>query len=253
MIDRCFQSLLHACTEVMRSENDLENAINLFLVCVGARPGARLEFMSEAVVDRADRRGLKTDKLLVSELNGAGRALQNNIRKSADISQNVASISHLYGLLIEEHGGRILEDLRKVCDIHGVLVIPSGTEPYVLGKTPQADKALLKRLVRPTFDEQNNEAYATVAKALGYPLVGLEAKRTGQVSVRVDISDGISVNLMTCSFDESSSSRKTVRTITDHTCVVARKALVGLKVRSGAHISGIHCNVEQFVDQHRKK
>jgi hypothetical protein len=249
MSDRRFQYLLDACITVVGYGGELEYAINLFLVCVGARPGARLEFMYEAVVDRADQRGSETDKLLVSELNGAGRALKTAFRKGANPSQHIERISHLFDLLLEEHGGRILEDLRKVCDVHGVLVIPSRMEPYVIGKALQADKALLKRLVRPGFDEQDDEAYATLAKTLGYPVVGIKTKRTGQVSIVIDTSDGRSVKLMTCSFDDSSSSRKTVRTITDHTCVVARKALVGLKVGSGAHISDVRCTVERF-DEH---
>jgi len=182
-----------------------------------------------------------TTDLLVAKLDGI--KFTKNARSRAH-AQKVAELSYTYGLLLQEHAALVLEDLRNVCDVYGVLVIPAGMEPYVVGKALQADEALVKRLLLPSFDERDEESYATVAKALGYPVIGLNTKRTGSVSVGVYISDGKSVNLMTSSFDDSVSSRKTVRDITDHTCSVARNTLVGLKLgSSGGIIRGVDCTI----------
>lgn len=231
------QRLLNSCLQI--TYQDYENAINLYLVCVGARPGARIEIMYDAVVDRAKSRGSKIDTLLLSKLDGIKFTTRTDTRSH---SRKLEETSYLYSLLLEEHAGRILEDMRKLCDVHGVLVIPSRMEPYVIGKELQADKTLVQRLLLPSFDERNDETYGTVAKTLGYPVISLKAKRTGSVSVRIDVSDGRSITLMTGYFDDSLSSRKTVRNITDHTCFVARKTLVGLKL--GSSRRGVICNVE---------
>jgi len=208
---------------------DVESTLNLVLVCTGVRPGARLEIMFEALIARARRRGNTVDETLVAFMDRIGRA------ETAPTKSDRRDMMHVLKLLAEEHAGSILAGLRRVCEPHGVTVVPNGLEPYVLRmeRQPHGEETLCRLMCDSSYDEGSQERYALLARVLGYPRHDLHVPAERRVRLVADVSVGReskSVVLFSFVVQDTKKARDAARRLENDTLRRAEEVLKGLKI-----------------------
>jgi hypothetical protein len=153
-------TLLQKCVNILH--HDMDNAINLYLVLIGARPGCRLE--------------------MYSSLEALGA--QHGMPKACSIAQGVNKSRNpktlqlaarlFYNTLVTEFMHIILAQLRALPGADKFIFHASNAEVIVAsrGVLDQLPAALLT-----SHDEESHASYVALAKIFGYPVLSAHQYR----------------------------------------------------------------------------
>jgi len=180
--------------------------------------------MFRAVIECARRRGNAVDQTLLAFMSDENSLRRNGGREA---------MLHVMKLLSEEHAGRVLAGLRRVCAPHDVTVVPNGLEPYVLRVQEQPPGILRRLMCDPSYDERSQERYDLLARTFGYPRHDMRVKPRRRLQLVADVrqadSTTRSVRLFGFAVEDTQEARETVRRIEKQTLIGAKATLEGVR------------------------